>query len=180
MAEQEMKKQFKVFFDPSFYEFSKITGRVLKPDLPLFAQLYLLKETLSFYTYAYSTGYTPVLWGTMFTNMTYWIFMRMLLKKAHVNFFHPARSAIIFSIFYFAYEKIYIDSKMAHSYHININDLFDQDSRFLYASTGFKRMIRDVCLNHQSLVNQNYDLSNIIKDPSLIKKSVTENTDEQD
>lgn len=98
--------------------------------------------------------------------------MFFLLKKSHVNFFHPGRTIVIFGIFYTAFEKYYIDTVLANNYQININDLFDQDSRYLYSSTGFKRLIRDVCQNHVQLVNQNFDLSNIINDPSLAKKTL--------
>ena len=41
--ELEIKKQFQVFYDPTFREFIDIIGHELDEDLPLYVQLYLLK-----------------------------------------------------------------------------------------------------------------------------------------
>ncbi len=45
----EIKKDFKVFQDPNYHDFIKIVGTKNHQDLPLFAQLYILKEMLQFY-----------------------------------------------------------------------------------------------------------------------------------
>lgn len=45
----EISKEFKVFRDPTFNDFIKIVGTKANEDLPLFAQLYILKEILQFY-----------------------------------------------------------------------------------------------------------------------------------
>lgn len=39
-------QDFKVFRDPTFNEFVQIVGSKYNQDLPLFAQLYILKEIL--------------------------------------------------------------------------------------------------------------------------------------
>ena len=41
--ELELKLQFQVFYDPTFKEFIDIVGREHDDELPLFAQLYVLK-----------------------------------------------------------------------------------------------------------------------------------------
>lgn len=45
----EVENEFKVFRDPTFADFIKIFGKSYNPDLPLYAQLYVLKEILAFY-----------------------------------------------------------------------------------------------------------------------------------
>ena len=37
LDEQELSKQFKVFYDPTFAEFIDIVGKKFNPELPLFA-----------------------------------------------------------------------------------------------------------------------------------------------
>lgn len=44
--ESEIAKEFKVFKDPTFNEFIQIVGADFNEELPLFAQLYILKEIL--------------------------------------------------------------------------------------------------------------------------------------
>jgi hypothetical protein len=41
---EEIREQFKVFKDPTFQEFIQIVGTSYNGDLPLFAQLYILRE----------------------------------------------------------------------------------------------------------------------------------------
>ena len=43
---EDISKEFKVFRDPTFAEFIEIVGPKYNPDLPLFAQLYIVKEVL--------------------------------------------------------------------------------------------------------------------------------------
>ena len=47
--EKDLAKELKVFRDPTFNEFIQIVGADFNEDLPLFAQLYILKEILQFY-----------------------------------------------------------------------------------------------------------------------------------
>lgn len=43
---EDISKELKVFRDPTFNEFIQIVGTQFNGDLPLFAQLYILKEIL--------------------------------------------------------------------------------------------------------------------------------------
>jgi hypothetical protein len=53
----EVSEQFKAFRDPSFHEFTQIVGKEHDPELPLYAQLYILKEEMAFYTYFYNAAF---------------------------------------------------------------------------------------------------------------------------
>lgn len=46
---EDLSQEFKVFRDPTYQEFIEIVGNKYNPNLPLFAQLYILKEMLQFY-----------------------------------------------------------------------------------------------------------------------------------
>ena len=64
--EQELSKQFKVFHDPTFAEFIEIVGVSINPELPLFAQLYILKQISLFYHVAWNKGFLYYLSANLF------------------------------------------------------------------------------------------------------------------
>ena len=64
--EKELNKQFKVFHDPTFADFIEIVGASINPELPLFAQLYILKQISLFYHVAWNKGFLYYLSANLF------------------------------------------------------------------------------------------------------------------
>lgn len=60
IEEDDLQQQFKVFRDPSFNDYVKIVGREFNPELPLFAQLYIVKQYMQFYTLVYNHSFVPM------------------------------------------------------------------------------------------------------------------------
>ena len=46
-----------MFYDPTFAEFIEIVGKKINPELPLFAQLYILKQVALFYHVAWNKAF---------------------------------------------------------------------------------------------------------------------------
>ena len=162
--ETEIKRQFTVFFDPTFKEFIDIVGRHCNQDLPLFSQLYILKQIMSFYSYAYSTSFMPVSIFNISLQTFYYLLMNRYMIIKSVKLFNVARIFMFHTLIYFFHEEFFINRYLMNSYKVNINDMFDQDEPFLFQSKAFKSLIKRMHDRHVHLVNQNFDLSSITQD----------------
>ena len=72
-----------MFYDPTFAEFIEIVGKKINPELPLFAQLYILKQVAQFYHVAWNKAFLHYVGTNFFFQITYFmIFNRyMFLRK---------------------------------------------------------------------------------------------------
>ena len=50
---------------------------------------------------------------------------------------------------------------------VNLNDLFDQDEKFLYSNPYFRAMIKNMCQNFAQHVNPNFEINQITNETKL-------------
>jgi len=51
-----------------------------------------------------------------------------------------------------------------HTYHVNLNELLDNDEHFLFDNPSFRKIISNLHNNHGHLVNVNFDLSDLVEE----------------
>ncbi len=94
---EELREQFKVFKDPTYQQFIQIVGTEYSKDLPLFAQLYILKETVAFKTFYYNQLWVPYLVSNIAMQLAFFVFQKKFM-------FHPTIKLIswkrIFGLFF--------------------------------------------------------------------------------
>ena len=95
----------------------------------------------------------------------------------NIQLFNFFRVAFTYVVFHILHEEIFIKKYFAENLKVNLNDLFDQDEKFLYTNLHFKAMIKRMCDDHTKLVNENFDLSSITGDQSLQKLDRTIDTE---
>ena len=59
------------------------------------------------------------------------------------------------------------------THRVNLNDLFDQDEKFLYTNPYFRAMIKNMCSNYSQHVNPNFDISSITNESKLQQEKYT-------
>ena len=101
----ELQGQFKVFHDPNFTEFVQIVGKEFDDELPLFAQLYILKEIQAFYTYADNKAFLPLLGLNMVTHFALFFFNNLILKNKAFKLLSGQRVFAAWLIYYLIYQE---------------------------------------------------------------------------
>ena len=158
----ELREQFKVFRDPSFEEFIRITGGY-DPEMPLFVQLYILKEYLQFYQLTQNNIFLPMMAVNLLCNTGYFLFRNRYMLNKNIKLFRFARVCFFWFATQAFYESTVINTTKAHEYKCNLNDLLDQDEPFLKNNEAFQRMIRRTYTHFNHLVNPNFDLSEVME-----------------
>lgn len=159
----DISSEFKVFRDPSFKEFIDIVGVEYNKDLPLFAQLYIIKEVLQFYQLNQNKTFATLSLLNIVLNISYFYFNRKILFRK-VPFFSLIRVFVIFALSQFLHEQVILKQMVMPTYRVNLNDLFDQDEDFLFQSDHFKALIRKTYNNFEYLVNPVFDIEEVFKD----------------
>ena len=163
MQMEDISKEFKVFRDPTFNEFISIVGTKYNQDLPLFAQLYILKEILQFYQLNQNQTFLSLCLLNISFNMAYFYFNYKLLFKRATPFFSLPRIFLIFVVTQLLHEQVILKHVTMNNYRVNINDLFDQDEDFLFENDHFKALVRKIRNDFEYLVNPIFDLEDIVK-----------------
>lgn len=94
----------------------------------------------------------------------------------NVQLFNFFRISFSYVIFHFMHEEMFIKKYFADNIKVSLNDLFDQDEKFLYSNLHFKGLIKRMADGHSKLINENFDLSAITADPNLQKLEKTIDT----
>ena len=144
-----------------------IVGRSYNEELPLFCQLYILKQVMSFYHIAYAMFFMPAIGINLSVQTAYYLFMNRYMYRQKVKLFSLPRVLFVYGLIHICHEEFFIKRYLMNSYRVNINDLFDQDEPFLFSSLEFKRLVKRMQDKYAHLVNQNFDLSAITQDPAL-------------
>ena len=121
-----------MFHDPNFEEFINIVGHKYNPDLPLFSQLYILKQIMAFYHMSYSMAFVPAIALNFTAQVAYYLFNNRYMYRSSVRLFSFWRIFAFYAGFHLGHEHLFIKRYFMHSYKVNINDLFDQDEPFLF------------------------------------------------
>ena len=130
-----------------------IVGRKHNTDLPLFAQLYILKQVMTFYDYVFSYSPKYLILSNLMLHTSCYLFFNKLMYMRKFPLFSFGRVFLT----YFASELLSFDyivrDKMTKQIRVNINDLFDLDEQFLFQNEHFKRLIKRTYEKHGHLVN---------------------------
>jgi hypothetical protein len=76
-----MREQFKVFKDPTFFEFTQIVSNKPEQDLPLYAQLFILKEVHQFWMHCHNQIFFQFFASNMAIHLVYFYLQRHIIKK---------------------------------------------------------------------------------------------------
>ena len=106
----------------------------------------------------------------------WFLFFNRFMINRSVQLFSFFRVAFAYVVFHLLHEEVFIKNHFAQNVRVNVNDMFDQDEKFLYANSHFKAMIKKMCDNHATLINSNFDLSSITNDNGIAKVEKTINT----
>ena len=123
---------------------------------------------MGYYHMAFILGFFPAVCSNFFAQVGYYLFMNRYMFLRNVPLFYFPRVFLFYGMFHIAHEEIFMKQYFSQSYHININDLFDQDEPFLFQSMQFKLLIKRMHDRHTSLINPNFDLSPVVQDPDLL------------
>ena len=91
----------------------------------------------------------------------------------NVQLFNFARISFSYLVFHLMHEELFIKKYFAENIKVSLNDLFDQDEKFLYSNLHFKGLIKKMADGNSKLINENFDLSAITSDPNLQKLEKT-------
>ena len=94
----------------------------------------------------------------------------------NIQLFSFFRVSFSYLVFHLLHEELFIKRYFSDNIKVNVNDLFDQDEKFLYSSLHFKQLIKRMTDGHTKLINENFDLSAITTDANLQKLEKTINT----
>ena len=160
--EEEIRRQFTVFYDPNFLEFIDIVGKEYNEELPLFSQLYIMKQIMQFYQMAHASCFIPALGINLTAQIAYYLFRNKFMFNRSVKLFSIWRVFLMYLPIHYGIEEVFIKRNLARKYTVNINDLFDQDEPFLFNNDTFCGLIRRMHENHIHLINPHFDLSAIV------------------
>ncbi|CDW79965.1 UNKNOWN [Stylonychia lemnae] len=162
----DISQEFKVFKDPTFTDFIKIVGTNYNQELPLYAQLYILREILQFYQLHQNQQFFQIIGFNVLFNLAYYFFNYKFLLRRHIYLFNLPRIVCIFFMSLFLQEQLITKLVTMNNYRVNINDLFDIDEDFLFQNEHFRAMIKKIKVEFDQLVNPIFDMDEIIKDVS--------------
>ena len=157
LSAEELREQFKVFRDPNFQEFLQITGTKHNPDLPLFAQLFVLREARAFKAFVQEHLWMSYLGSNIAIQLCYFLFQRKYMFCRQTQLISVWR---IFAIWFLQSEMTtHLGRALyADKYHVDLNSLLDLDDDFLQHNEEYRRLVKTVVTQHSHLVNQNFDV----------------------
>lgn len=161
-TEEEIRRQFTVFYDPTFREFVEIVGREHNDELPLFSQLYILKEVMQFYQVAHASCFLPAVGANLAAQLAYYLFRNRFMFNRSVKLFSLPRVLLAYVAIHFGVDELAVKRRFMDRYTVNINDLFDQDEPFLFNNEAFCGLIRGMHTSHNHLINPHFDLGAIM------------------
>lgn len=128
----ELYEELKCFKDCTIAEFEDIFTSKANSKLPLFANLYILREQYNYYsmTEMAANKYTyPMVIGM---NTAWYYFLRRKLPTRTTQFTSIPRSAALMLLWNIGSYSLYYSPQIRNKYRINLNHLFDLDRSFLY------------------------------------------------
>jgi hypothetical protein len=164
-----MREELRVFRDPTMREFFSIFYNRFNRKLPLYVHLYFLRECVRYVEWNFNKWAVPSMLFMYGFNVGYWAVFNRYMMMNQVKFFSISR---IFVTFLMTYSMIsYQTSTNIDSYKVDINNLFDVDEPFLFKNKHFMSVLKNLCVNHSDLVNDNFDLTSIALNPNVEVKT---------
>jgi len=120
----ELYEELKVFKDCTFREFLFIIGMDFNPSLPLYANLYILKEMMMFGRFFENEVTKYQVPGTILGNFAFYYGARWAMPGAPIKFVSIIRTLLIFWAYHINVGKTTMGS-LCDKYRVNINHLFD-------------------------------------------------------
>jgi hypothetical protein len=91
----------------------------------------------------------------------------MYLRRFHIgktlHFSRLPRTILLFGLYTFGCKKLYAAPECQKNYRININNLLDRDSRYLYENPSFLSLVRRIHSRYNHLINPAFDI-----DPEIL------------
>ena len=148
-----------MFKDCTPRELVDIFGAKPERKLPLFVNLWLVREHVRYHTLIEGMSVQYALFATVGLNF-FWYYA--YLKKRYLGqtlYFSLFPSTLfIFCMYMWGCNKYYSVPKCEADYRININDLLDRDEPFLYENPHFRCLVRRIATNYSHLLNPAYEL----------------------
>lgn len=102
----------------------QIVGTEPNPDLPLYAQLFVVREINSFRQFYYNQLWAPALAANIGLNFAMFVFQRKFMLNAQANLISVKRILGCFFASFFALDPI-AKHLFADKYYVDINSLLD-------------------------------------------------------
>eukprot|EP00347_Sterkiella_histriomuscorum_P008086 403346424 len=157
---QDVTNEFKVFKDPTFSDFIKIFGKTYNKDLPLYAQLYIIKEILGFYQFHTNQSLLSLIGLNILMNVGYYFFNYRYLFKRNTQFYSLPRVIIMFMITQILHDQLLVKQVLMNNYRVNINDLLDNEELLgeMYQNEHFRAIIKKITNEFEYLINPIFDV----------------------
>lgn len=117
-------------------------GTEFNEDLPLYSQLYILKQIMGFYHMAQAVSFLPVTGLNFSFQVAYYLLRNRFMYQKSVSLFSFPRVLLCYAFIHVCHEEVFIKRYFMHTYRVNLNDLFDQDETFLFENLSFRRLIK--------------------------------------
>ena len=101
-------------------------------------------------------------------NAGYYYFMRNIYFSNKVKLISIPRFLFLFLFSDLVYKEVMIKSYYPYTYQVDLNAMLDSDELFMYEDPYYRALIKRVCTLYPHLVNDNYDLSEILEEKNEI------------
>jgi hypothetical protein len=124
---------------------------------------------MAFKAFYYNQLNLPLVLSSTAISLALFVFDRKFMLNKVAELIRVKRLLGIFLVQVYFLES-YAKWAYADNYRVNINNLLDQDEKFLFANQEFRRIIKTVCTEHDYLINPNFDVDVKCKLPAFPKK----------
>ena len=156
---EELQEDMKVFKDCAIDEFIQIVGPQYDKHMPLFANLYILREHHIYHHLIHREALKYSIPVTVGLNFAWYYGMRRYYRGQPFMFNRITRTFTLFALFGASQYRLVAEPKLAKNYRVNINHLFDRDESFLYENPAFRSAVRRINDKYTHLINPAFEVS---------------------
>jgi len=164
---EEVYEELKCFKDCTIEEFEDIFGVKCNTSLPLYVNMYILKEMNAFYFMVDAVTNRFTVPAVIGLNTAWYYYLRYTqTQNKTIKFSRVGRTAFITLLYNLLTFSLYANPTVRQTYRVNINHLFDHDVPFLYTNDNFKCLIRRINSRQNHLINPSFEI-----DPEVLKEN---------